>query len=591
MILEALVRHYESLRKEGKVPEKNWSTARVSYALCLNPAGELTNVLTLKMQEKRGKKIVDVPQDMLVPEQIHKTSGIASQFLCENSSYFLGVDQKGKPERSRKCFAASAKLHQQILRGASSVAAKAVCAFFDCWQPEEIEKYSCLTPYLEDIEKGANLVFFVDGKPAQEDPEIRACWENAAASDAVRMQCLVTGKLAPIARVHPSIKGVQGAQSSGASLVSFNAPSYESYGREQGLNAPISEYAAFAYGTMLNQLLADKKHVKTLGNTTVVYWAEQDSNAHADFFTAMISGDDENICDEDLDGIFSKIVHQEEIYWQGIKLSYSNPFYILGLAPNAARISVRFFLQSTFGKILENLEQHEMRMKIVKPAFEKFAHIPLWMLLNETVNPHSKDKAASPLMAGTAMKAILQNTPYPISLFQNIMLRIRMEQGARKINYRRAAILKACLIQNYKYGNEKGWDLVSLNETVTDVAYVLGRLFAVLEHIQQTANPELNATIKDRYFDAACTTPAKVFPILQKLSHHHLRKLNTKQNIAMRVFFEKQLTDIMGKIEAGAQPLPTYLSLEKQSVFVLGYYHQTQKRYEKKEDKKDDGRN
>ena len=583
MILESLVQHYESLLTRGKVPAKGWSTAHVSYALCLDLYGRLTDVLTLKTQDKRGKKLVDVPKDMLVPEQMHKTSGIASQFLCENSSYFLGVDAKGKPERSKKCFIAAGKLHQRILGQSTNPAAVAVCGFFSSWQPEEAEAYPCLVPYLEDIKKGANLVFSVGGKYVQEYEEVKALWEKEiSAKDAVYMQCLVTGKMAPITRVHPSIKGVRGAQSSGASLVSFNAPSYESYGRDggQGLNAPVSEYASFAYGTMLNQLLSDKKHARTLGDTTVVCWAEENSQEHVDLVTSMLYGDDDSIKDEELTGVFEKIEKQEEIDWQSVKLSYSNRFYILGLAPNAARLSVRFFLQSTFGEILRNLEAHAKRMRIVKPVFEKFTYIPLWMLLSETVNPNSRDKAASPLMTGAVLKAILQDMNYPVSLFQNVMLRIRAEEGAGKINYRRAAILKACLMKNYHY-DAKEWDLVSLNENAGDIEYVLGRLFAVLEHIQQSANPDINATIKDRYFDAACATPAKVFPVLQKLSHHHLRKLNVKQ----RVFFEKQLTEIMGKIDMGAQPFPPYLPLEKQSIFVLGYYHQTQKRYEKKEEK------
>ena len=583
MILEALVKQYETLLAENKVPQKGWSRVKVSFALELNASGDLIDVVTLKRTEQRGKKTVEVPQVLVVPEQIKRASGIVSQFLCENSSYFLGIDNKGKSERSLKCFAAAVELHQRILAAGTSTAAVAVKKFFAKWKPELAGENQKLAPYLEEIKAGANLIFMIGTSYAQEDEEIRSLWQEASAGeDAVVMQCLVTGRKAPIARLHPAIKGVKNAQSAGASLVSFNAPAYESYGRngEQGLNAPVSDYAAFAYGTVLNQLLADKEHVRAFGDTTVVYWAEKQSGVYQDFFAGTFLGDEKFIKDEDLESFFDKVAKNEEIDFQGVKLSYDNPFYILGLAPNAARLSVRFFLQGTFGEILKNLAEHAERMKIVKPSFEAFEHVPLWMLLQETVHQNAREKVASPLMAGAVMQAILKNSPYPVSLFQNIMLRIRAEEGPGKINYRRAAILKAWLNKNV-YKKQRGSITVGLNEEANAVEYVLGRLFAVLEHIQQSANPGINATIKDRYFDAACATPAKVFPILQKLANHHLRKLEQKQ----KVYFEKQLTGIMGKVEMNSHPLPQYLPLEKQGIFILGYYHQTQKRYEKKEEK------
>ncbi len=586
MILEALVKQYEALLADNKVPQKGWTKVKVSFALELNADGDLIDVITLKKTEQRGKKTVEVPQIMVVPEQVKRAVNIVSQFLCENSSYFLGIDNKGKPERSLKCFEAAKELHQRILAEGKSKATIAVRNFFAKWKPSLAEQHQKLVPYLEEIKAGANLIFFVGDQYAQEDKEIRSLWQNAqAGEDAVVMQCLVTGEKAPIARLHPSIKGVIGAQSSGSSLVSFNAPAYESYGRigEQGLNAPVSEYAAFAYGTVLNQLLADKAHARTLGDTTIVYWAEKNSEVYQDFFAGTFLGDSRYIDDTQLESIFDKVVKNEEIDFEGIRLSYENPFYILGLAPNAARLSVRFFLQSTFGETLKNIAAHVERMKMEKPSFETFGHIPLWMILQETVSKNSREKVASPLMAGAVMRAILQNRPYPVALFQQIMLRIRAEEGPSKVNYRRAAILKACLNKN-GYENRGRQINVGLNEEESAVEYVLGRLFAVLEHIQQSANPGINATIKDRYFDSACATPANVFPLLQKLANHHLRKLEQGK----KVYFEKQLTSIMVKIEMSTNPLPKYLPLERQGAFILGYYHQTQKRYEKKEEKVND---
>lgn len=584
-MLEALVKHYDNLAAEGKVPRQGWSLAKVSFALRLDEDGKVVQVHDLRKDEQRGKKTVLSPNEMLVPEQSKRASGIVPQFLCDNSGYLLGVDNKGKPERSTKCFQAAAKFHQEILSECSSKMAGAIKKFFVCWNPS---KFSACTPLQNDMNEiiqGSNIVFMLGDKLATEDEEIRTAWQKyyGQQDGGQMMQCLVTGKTAHIARLHPSIKGVRNAQSSGASLVSFNAPAYESYGHDngQGLNAPVSEYAAFAYTTALNALLADSRHVKVFGDTTLVYWAENDSVAYQDCFGGFCLQDDNIMNDEDLEYIFSCLKQDKPINYEGVNIDYSNKFYVLGLSPNAARLSVRFFLQSDFGSILRNVAKHMEHMQIICPSYKKKKYIPLWLLLAATVSPKAKDKAASPLLSGAVMKAILTGSNYPASLFQYVMLRIRSEQDDTeatppiyKITYERCAIIKAYLCRNRKRGIT-----VALNEDEKDVAYVLGRIFAVWEHIQAEANKGINATIKDRYFDSACATPARIFPILQKLTGHHLRKLEDGK----KIYFEKQLTLLMGKIDAGA--IPNILQLNDQGMFVLGYYHQVQERYTKKEDK------
>ncbi|SFW54562.1 type I-C CRISPR-associated protein Cas8c/Csd1 [Selenomonas ruminantium] len=583
-MLEALVKHYESLAAEGKVPRPGWSKAKVSFALRLDDDGKVVQVHDLRKEEQRGKKSVVVPNEYWVPEQSKRASGIVPQFLCDNSTYLLGVDNKGKPERSEKCFQAAAKLHQEILSECSSKIALAIKKFFANWKPTEISSCAVLQDDLEDLMQSSNLIFMLGDRFSIEDEEIRNSWQKYREQEdgAEKMQCLVTGEVSTIARLHPSIKGVRNAQSSGASLVSFNAPAYESYGRDngQGLNAPVSEYAAFAYTTALNALLSDSNHVKVFGDTTLVYWAEQNNETYQDCFGGFCL-QDENIMEEkDLEYIFSCLKKDEPINFQGVDIDYSNKFYILGLSPNAARLSVRFFLQSTFGNILKNSAKHMDNMELVRPPKKK-KHIPLWQMLVATVSPKSKDKAASPLLSGAVLKSILTGSRYPESLFQYVMLRIRSEQDdmeasppSYKITYERCAIIKAYLCRNGKRGIT-----VALNENENDVAYVLGRIFAVWEHIQSEANKGINATIKDKYFDSACATPARIFPILQKLSGHHLRKLEDGK----KIYFEKQLTSLMGKIDAGA--IPNILPLKEQGMFVLGYYHQVQARYTKKEDK------
>ena len=529
----------------------------------------------MRVRPEGAKK--DIPQQMQVPEQVKKTSGVCANFLCENSSYFLGIDGKGKPERSRQCFEAAKELHQELLGPVDSPAARAICAFFDTWQPEQ----ASTLPYLDEILKGANLIFSVNQLRAQDDPAIRAAWEDSRAASSAEASsglCLVTGKHAPIARLHPAIKGVQGAQSSGASLVSFNAAAFESFGHEQsdgtgqGLNSPVSEEAAFKYGAALNRLIADRQHLQTIGDTAVVYWAEDAEPLYQDvFFCAMFGGTSEVITDTDLRNAVRALAHGNPV--DGTPLNPENRFFVLGLAPNAARLSVRFFLQSTFGQMLANVQAHYDRLSIVKPNYVVNEALPLWKLLGETVNPNSRDKKASPPMAGAVMRAVLSNSPYPVSLLEQTMLRIRAEQD---ITYGRAAILKAFFLKNREFKVPEEVLQVELNDQSSHLPYVLGRLFAVLERVQSTANFGINATIKDKYFNSACATPATIFPLLTKLSQSHLRKLE----VGPRTYYEKLIGDLENRIH---ETLPARMSLADQGTFQLGYYHQVQKFYQKKD--------
>ena len=579
-MLQALVERYETECKEGRLPQSGWEYRGVLFALVLSEAGDLLQVMPLAQQTMRGKKQVNVPRRIIVPMGETRASGICPFFLCDNSSYFLGMDEKGKAKRTAECFAAAKKLHEEVLGGVQSEAARAVLAFFERWQggKEMLHTHPALAPYAAEISAGANLVFRVARTFVHEDPAVCEAWEKYldASGSKEKRRCLVTGAFAPIAVKHPALKGVSGAQATGAMLVSFNANAYESYGHdgEQGGNAPVSKKAAFAYGTALNALLADREHTKIIGDTTMVYWAEEENEAAQDLLCGMLFGDEDKMTDDLLDAVLKKVQAGAAIDYEGVAISYANPFYILGLAPNAARLSVRFFLQGSFGDFLRNLALHMEQMKIVRPSWETRGNVPLWELLRETVNPNAKVKMASPIMAGAMLRAVLTGGKYPVSVFQNILLRIHAEQGERKINARRAGFLKAYLMRN------RGRKIaVALDENSTDVAYLLGRWFAVLEEVQEKANPEIKATIRDRFFDSACGTPAHVFPMLQKLALHHLKKLE----MAPRVYLDKKLSEIMGKLDA--KDMPRHLPLEEQGVFILGYYHQKQKRYEKKEEK------
>ena len=574
MILQALARYYEDLLSRGEIDAPGWTPAKISYALCLNEKGRLTQVVPTMEEVSKGKKTVLQPQVFPLPAAVKRTVGIDSNFLWDTSTYLLGVDQKGKPERSRDCFAAAAQKHHAVLDGIDSSIARAILAFFDTWQPSQAAEHSALAGLLEEVTAGANLLFRVDGCYPQKDVAIREAWQSYRESsnpDAVRMQCLVTGREDEITATHPAIKGVRDAQSSGAALVSFNAPAFCSYGREQNFNAPVGKYAAFAYTAALNHLLADRNNVQLIGDTTVVCWAEGADPAYQSFAMTAFFGAESGLSDNDLRAALKRLA--DGLPCDDLGIDPERPFYILGLAPNAARLSVRFFLRDSFGRLMKNVNDHYERLKIINARYEV---VPLWALLRETVNLNSRDKSPSPAMAGAVARAIFSGRPYPASLLEAVMLRIRAE---RNITWGRAAIIKAYYLKNPHKDCPKEVLTVSLNEASTDTAYTLGRLFSVYEAVQQAATPGINATIKDKYFNSAAAMPASIFPILNNLCQKHLRKLDGR----LRVYYDKQIMELKGRL---GESYPPRMTLAQQGSFDLGYYHQTQKRYTKKEEEK-----
>ncbi len=572
MILQALTQHYEDLLKRGEIASQGWSPAKITYALCINADGELERIFSVEEEVPSGKKTVLQPQRITLPAAVKRSSNPMSNFLWDNSAYLLGVDQKGNPERAKKCFDVAKERHHKLLDGLNSETARAILSFFDHWNPDEAKNHPALQEKYEEITSGKNLLFRVEGKYAQKDPEICAAWQrNLETNDpnAVRMQCLVTGRKEEIPLIHDSIKGVRNAQSSGAALVSFNAPAFCSYGKEQNQNAPVGKYAAFAYTAALNALLADYEHVMQIGDTTVVCWVEGGEPEYQDVWCTSLGNESKTLTESDVMNAVKYLAAGQT--YEPLSLDPNRPFYILGLAPNAARLSVRFFYRNTFGALMRNVNDHNERLKIVGAKYET---IPLWALLQATVNMNSREKTASPAMAGATARAIFSGTRYPASLLESVMLRIRAE---RDITWNRAAILKAYYLKNEHKDCPKEVLTVSLNENSTNPAYTLGRLFAVYEAAQQAANPGINATIRDKYLNAASAMPASIFPILANLYQKHLRKLSTGQQI----YYNKlvgQLKDILG------EEYPVRLNLAQQGSFDLGYYHQMQKRYEKKEE-------
>ncbi len=583
MILQALVKRYEDLlgQEEAKVPRLGWGKTKVSFGLNLDTEGGVEDLFVLRVSQKTGKKEVMAPRTLEVPMPVKRAVDIKPNFLCDNSTYLFGVDEKGKPERSLQCFQACRELHQKVLGEVDTPAARAVLRYFETWDPGQAMGQPFFAENQKELMAGANILFYFDGKSVLQDGAVRQAWQayyDRTDSGSTGI-CMVTGREASLATLHPAIKGVTGAQAMGTSLVSFNAPAFCSYEKEQGGNAPVGEYAAFAYAAALNELLEDKAHKKVIGDTTVVYWAEGGGAVYQDVGLAAMFGADEGggITDQELSMIFDRIQRGEPIKVEDQWLDTEKHFYVLGLAPNAARLTIRFFLTDSFGNMLRHVGEHYKRLEIVKPAYDNFQTLPMWKLLSETVNKNAKDKTPSPQMAADTLQAVVMGRPYPASLLNGVMIRIRAEKDVTR---GRAAIIKAYYLKN---GNrdcsrEEGVLEMELNEQCNNVPYTLGRLFAVLEHIQQEANPGINATIKDKYFNAAASTPAQVFPVLLNLAQKHLRKLGDGQ----KIYFDQQIGGLMERI---GEEYPRRLNLPKQGSFQLGYYCQTQKRYQKKEEK------
>lgn len=579
MILQALVSYYETLAARGELPQPGWAPVKVSYVLNLDDQGDITTVVCIKEEVTRGKKKALVPQIIQLPAPVKRTVGVTANFLCDNSSYILGADKKGKPKRSLECFQACKTLHETLLVSVEEPAARALLSFFDHWQPEKLTEHPAFAHQdMEDLLASANLIFRYRGRYLHEIPAIRQAWQDYYnnSQDSQQFPCLVTGKLAPVAQLHPSIKGIYGAQSSGASLVSFNAPAFCSYDREQGLNAPTSQYAAFAYGAALNYLIATQN--TRVGDVTLLFWAESGEEAYADALKRFGFGggdEDDQYKEEDLKGLMESLAEGADVEWDGTRIDPNMTFYILGISPNAARLSVRFFLRNSFGQFIRSVKAHYDRMEIVRPSFDPFDNIPVWRMLKETVNPNSREKKPAADMAGDTLRTILTNTPYPATLLNGVTLRIRAD---REMNRTRAAILKAYYLKNRNPFVPEEVLTVSLNQDSNHEAYVLGRLFSVLEAIQSDANPGINATIRDKYFSSASATPGVVFPTLVNLAQKHLRKLDEGK----KIFYDKQLTELMSKL---GETYPNRMNLPQQGAFQLGYYHQTQYRFTKKEDK------
>ncbi len=591
-ILQALAARYDRLAAGGLAPVPGFAPAQIAFTLVLNLQGEVVAV----QDERSGEGAQRRPRSVIAPQAPKRTVGIACGAFWDKTSYVFGrtaadatlseAKQLRDAERLAREHAAFKARHETLLADSADPGCRALLLFLQSWDPAQ---YDALGHAAEMLDQ--NVAFRLDGQARfiHDGPVARAVLQNeTAARDAGPVgMCLVTGKIALIARLHPSIKGVPGAQSSGAALVSFNLDAFTSYGHAQGANAPVSEAAAFAYGNALNALLtSDGVGAKgrpiypnrvTLGETTVVFWAD---TAQAD---ALISGFFDPPPADEAGGVkqlrdwLQRLQAGEPLRQAAPELDPDTRVYVLGLSPNAARLSVRFWVEQSLEAFAANFVQHWADLHLDPPP--RFWPPPLWALLHELAAQRKAENVPQHL-EGEVMRAILTGMPYPQSLLTQTILRIRADEDRadsktgrtlEKISDLRVAMLKACLARRYRKGLIKEDVPVSLDPTNPNPAYRLGRLFAVLEKLQGSALGQRNATIRDRFYASASATPALVFPSLVRNARNHSKTIRSRIGAGLSEWFEDHIAEIVAGL-AGA--FPKTLTLEDQGRFAIGYYHQ-----------------
>ena len=582
MILQELVKCYEGLKKQGLVPERYFSLVDVTFKMDISLDGKINYIKPLKDYDQKRKRYV--PITIVAPEKVNRSRDIKSNFVYENSSYLLGFDNKDNPKLTKEVFNEAKKFHNEILKENQSEAATAVKNYFNTWDPEQSRNY-IPDEYIEDLFSSRIVISYKD-ELLTENKELLDIWKNHCENNQPKKtgQCLVTGEVTNLVLKHPKIMKLKGGQTSGTSLVSFNDTAYESYGLKGNDNAPVGSYAAFAYTTALNYMLSNYDYKMTIGDTTIVFWADTSENKYSKMFKEVLGQeyyDDNDEQQKYLKKTLEAITMKKPLDYNNEVLNGKIKFNILGLNPNVARVVVKFFYRDSYNKIFDNINAYYKDFNIAKPEYEKFKFIPLWMLIQEIIGQNKQI-----LLTEKIITSILNDTLYPTSMLQNTIVRIKAEND-KPASPIYASIIKGYLSRYYKKINNKEELTMALNPECKDIPYVLGRLFSVYEQIQYfSANGNLNAPIKNRYFNLCMTNPAIGYPIIGKLSINHLRKLNTYQAIKMEKKL-RSLLDLLQK-EDGKTIFPKMLNLQQQGEYYLGYYHQTQERYENKEEKENE---
>lgn len=588
MILPALIKYYDRLEADPNqdIAPLGFSRQRISFCIKLNPDGTLDAIEDMRLstdgESRSGKPIA---RQLILPGQSKPSGqGINPCFLWDNAAYMLGFKPEDpKPDRTRACFEAFRDRHTALRDEINDDAFGAVCTFLKNWNPDAFTPDPATAEFLASFgifRVGLAQEFVHDRQP------IKDWWrrsETAPSETADHVVDLVpsltTGLPSRIARLHePAIKGVAGAQSSGARLVSFNENAFESYGKSQGMNAPVAEEDAFKYCTALNRLLDDRSRRTGIGDATVVWWTDQPDSVGETIAGALFGAsrtEDESTTAEDATTTERVKAAMDRIV-RGLTpedlADSKTPFHVLGLSPNAARLSVRFWWSGTIGEMTRRIALHHADLQLEPfPPNETSLLFSIRRIVMETARQHGGKPDAdtvSPTLSGEVTRSIITGAPYPASLLESIIRRIRADG---RVTHARCAIVKACITRRRRVLAEPGGQPEEVPVSLTQdgpVPYQLGRLFALLEKTQSDALGDVNTGIRDRYFGTASATPATVFPRLIRLTQHHLGKMSAGQ----RIHREKLMQEVCSHMHG----FPRHLNIEEQGLFQIGYYHQRQ---------------
>lgn len=578
-ILQSLAGYYGRL--DGVAPP-GWSPEKFGWCIVLDRAGQVVDLDDLRDVTGRTPQVRMYP----VPASFPRPGTTPRAFfLWDKTAFALGVAKDpsgGGRIATPRQHAAFVALHRERLAGQDDDGLLALLRFLERWTPDQFDAHP-FDPGMLD----ANIMFRLDGDPEylHQRPAARALVTACSVGNSDGgAACLVSGETGPVARLHPTIKGVEGAQSSGAALVSFNLDAFTSLGKTQGDNAPTSVDAAFRYGTALNHMLtrgSGNRLRRPIGDATVIFWADaRDAKAaeaaDAQFIDLMEGQEDVTDPQEaaKVRDLLVQLADGRPIAVLRPDIDADTRFHVLGLSPNAARLAVRFWLTDTFQHFAEALADHHCDLRMLPEPFRWGGAPSVGRLLVRTTALQHEFKNIPPLLAGEVMRAVLTGRRYPQTLLAAAIMRLRAGDDAGSGWH--AAVIRAVLARDERLGfyrsypDNKGGIPMQLKRDHANDGYQLGRLFAVYELAQRSALGRVGAGIRERYFAAASATPASVFPLIVRGGQNHMAKVR-KEKPGWAAVIERELEEIYGHFDA---TLPRSLSLQKQGEFAIGYYHQ-----------------